>query len=189
MKKCPQGHENPDDANFCRICGIRFNDKPEIAYFHHNADYKIGDIVDLTWKVANADIVTLNGRKVSDNETTRFVIDGNTTFRLEALKGKHRIEKVIMIHPQHNPLSSDKAPDKVMYSNILHNKIMILLALMALILLFTIYCFGESIQYHFNFSYRGWQNANSFIKIIGWTMTVLCIAYWSWRFYKNHKKV
>lgn len=24
MKKCPKGHENPDNANYCRVCGYEF---------------------------------------------------------------------------------------------------------------------------------------------------------------------
>ncbi len=27
MKKCPQGHDNPDNANFCRICRYEFVEK------------------------------------------------------------------------------------------------------------------------------------------------------------------
>lgn len=36
MKKCPKGHENPDHANFCRICGHKFN--PESVDVHRNTD-------------------------------------------------------------------------------------------------------------------------------------------------------
>lgn len=32
MKNCPNNHSNPDNAQFCRICGHRFEDTPSLPF-------------------------------------------------------------------------------------------------------------------------------------------------------------
>lgn len=41
MKKCHQGHENPDNAMFCRICGLKIEDETHIPFFMAHPEYHL----------------------------------------------------------------------------------------------------------------------------------------------------
>ena len=98
-KKCSKCNtENPLHAKYCRRCGKRFDEEPEIADFRLNAVCRVGDVVDFSWNVVNADKVTLNGMVVTGKTHIPVTIKGDEDFKLVARKGKIKIEKTITVH-------------------------------------------------------------------------------------------
>lgn len=44
MKKCPNNHSNPDKAQFCRICGHRFEDTSSLPFHVAHPEYHLRPI-------------------------------------------------------------------------------------------------------------------------------------------------
>lgn len=41
MKTCPEKHENPDDARFCRICGYKFDARDQRPFHLKHPEYHL----------------------------------------------------------------------------------------------------------------------------------------------------
>lgn len=41
MKTCPQKHENPDNAQFCRYCGYKFAEGGDVPFFMAHPEYHL----------------------------------------------------------------------------------------------------------------------------------------------------
>lgn len=41
MKKCPENHENPVEARFCRICGYKFDIKDQRPFHLRHPEYNL----------------------------------------------------------------------------------------------------------------------------------------------------
>lgn len=41
MKVCPDKHNNPDEALYCRLCGHRFEDAPSLPFHMAHPEYHL----------------------------------------------------------------------------------------------------------------------------------------------------
>lgn len=67
--------ENPQRANYCRACGSKFDNSPEIESFNYVSIPHIGDSVELTWSIKNADTAFLNGQTMPLSHRYKVVVD------------------------------------------------------------------------------------------------------------------
>ena len=79
-KKCKT--LNSSKAKFCRNCGETIDEIPEIHDFSLISSCHIGDIIKLSWKVSNADIVSINDQDVSSLRFLELEVNEPTKFRL-----------------------------------------------------------------------------------------------------------
>lgn len=169
-KKCSKCNaENPFSANYCRCCGEKFDELPEIAEFRLNAVCRVGDVVDFSWIVANVDKVTLNGMVVTGKTHVPVTIKGDEDFKLTAHKGKNKIEKTITVHPRKLQIKEGHTPPPVSSVSILQRKKWtVMIGLLASAILFTVYFYENIIPSCFNISYSGWQDLKPIIKTTCW---------------------
>ena len=164
-KKCQNCHtENPLSAKFCRHCGNKFDDEPEISDFRLNGVCKIGDVVDLSWDITNADKVTLNGVVVTGKTHCSVTIKGDDDFKLIAQKGKNKSERTITVHPQKEPKSAPVSSVSVLK----RKKWTVAIGILALAMLLLVHFHENDIPYYFNIGYSKWQDMKPIIKITCW---------------------
>lgn len=124
---------NPQEANYCRHCGTKFDSAPEILYFISNQPlYHIGDHAVLYWETSNVDRVTLNGSDVTDKKHSFFWVTGNMDFTLVATKGGYNISKTIrvLIEEDQRKVQLSRAKRKVKKRNIVLYSIITLILLL-----------------------------------------------------------
>ena len=169
-KKCSKCNtENPLQAKYCRYCGNKFDEVPEIEEFRLNAVCRVGDVVDFSWEVKNADVVTLNGIVVTGKTHIPVTIKGDEVFKLVAQKGGDKIEKAITVHPRKLQIKEGPKPAPVPSVSILQRKKWtVMIGLLASAILFTVYFYENIIPSCFNISYSGWQDLKPIIKTTCW---------------------
>ena len=169
-KKCSKCNtENPLHAKYCRCCGKKFDEVPEIADFRLNAVCRVGDVVDFSWNVANVDKVTLNGMVVTGKTHVPVTIKGDEDFKLAAHKGNIKIEKTITVHPRKLQIKEGSKPTPVPSVSILQRKKWtVMIGFLALAILLTVYFYENIIPSCFNISYSGWQDLKPIIKTTCW---------------------
>lgn len=177
-KKCSKCYtENPLYAKYCRRCGKKFDEEPEIADFRLNAIYRVGDVVDFSWNVVNADKVTLNGMVVTGKTRVPVTIKGDEDFKLVARKGKIKIEKTITVHPQKLKIQPEPKPTPVTSVSVVkRKKWTLLLGLFALTSLLIVLLNDNMIPSYLNIGYSGWQNMKLIITTLCWTILMFCIG-------------
>ena len=162
-KKCFKCNtDNPLHAKYCRHCGKRFDDWPEIADFRLNAVCRVGDVVDFSWDVAYTDIVTLNGIVVTGKAHVPVTIKGDEDFILAARKGKNKTERTITVHPQKGSRPSPASSVSVLK----RKKWTVLIGLLAMATLLVVLLNNNMIPSYFNISYSGWQNIKPIIILL-----------------------
>lgn len=182
IKKCSKCHtENPLHAKYCRVCGKKFDEEPEIVDFRLNAICRVGDVVDFSWNVVNADKVTLNGMVVTGKTHVPVTIKGDEDFKLTAHKGKNKIEKTITVHPRKLQIKEGHTTPPVSSVSILQRKKWtVTIGLLALAILLTVYFYENIIPSCFNIGYSGWQDMKPIIKTSCWIVilfTTISIIY------------
>lgn len=91
--------ENPQRANYCRACGSKFDNSPEIESFNYVSIPHIGDSVELTWSIKNADTAFLNGQTMPLSHRYKVVVDKEMFLELVATRSGKRESKKIHIVP------------------------------------------------------------------------------------------
>ena len=173
--ECLKCHtENPTHAKYCRGCGKKFDEGPEILNFQLNAVCRVGDVIDLSWDISNADKVTLNGRDVTDITSLSVTITGDEIFNLVATKDNHIVEKTINVHPQKPSYPKPYLPSFV--SALKCKKWTALIGLLALAILIIVLFDENIIPSYFNIGYSGWQNAKPIIIILCCVILTLSIG-------------
>ena len=168
---------NPHNAKYCRSCGIRFDNEPEIVDFRLNAVCRVGDVVDFSWNVVNSDKVTLNGMVVTGKTHIPVTIKGDEDFKLVARKGKKKIEKTITIHPQKMKIQPEPKPTPVTsFSVVKRKKWTVLLGFFALSALLVVLLNDNMIPSYFNIGYSGWQNMRPVIIVLCCVIIAFCIG-------------
>lgn len=149
---------------------------PEIEEFRLNAVCRVGDVVDFSWDVKNADVVTLNGMVVTGKTHIPVTIKGDEDFKLAAHKGNNKIEKTITIHPRKLQIQEGPKPTPVPSVSILQRKKWtVMIGLLALAILLIFYFYENIIPSSFNISYSGWQNMNPIIQATCWIVFLFSI--------------
>lgn len=184
--------ENPQRANYCRACGSKFDNSPEIESFNYVSIPHIGDSVELTWSIKNADTAFLNGQTMPLSHRYKVVVDKEMTLELVAAKSGKRESKRIHIVPIP---SSDKTtiPSIVTSFGTLPCLAKVLLTVLlidiapVISLLIISFC-SSWLRYTLNLSYNEWKNFSLYTNILLWIWIVLGIIWGCYKFYHYRKK-
>ena len=186
--------ENPQRANYCRACGSKFDNSPEIESFNYVSIPHIGDSVELTWSIKNADTAFLNGQTMPLSHRYKVVVDKEMTWELVATKLGERGVRRIHIVPVS---SSDKTtkpstPPLVTTSDALPNLVKILLKVLAIdifpvISLLIISCCSSWLRYTLNLSYNDWNGFRMYVNILLWIWVASGIIWGFLKFYRYKK--
>ena len=186
--------ENPQRANYCRACGSKFDNSPEIESFNYVSIPHIGDSVELTWSIKNADTAFLNGQTMPLSHRYKVVVDKEMTWELVATKLGERVVRRIHIVPVS---SSDKTtkpstPPLVTTSYALPNLVKILLKVLAIdifpvISLLIISCCSSWLRYTLNLSYNDWNGFRMYVNILLWIWVASGIIWGFLKFYRYKK--
>ena len=88
---------NPQQANYCRRCGAKFENSPEIEFFNYVSVPHVGDSIELTWSIKNADTAFLNDQTMPLNHQHKVVVDKEMTWELVVTKlGKRESKEYIL---------------------------------------------------------------------------------------------
>lgn len=175
MKNCPICKtDNPNEARFCRICGSKFADVPEIIGFCIEPVYRIGDTVYVSWNIENADTIQLNGLDVTGKNQTTITITDKTELMLVARKGT--IEKSCSINI--NPIKSIANPtidrrEDVCKSKNYGKSHLTHYTLTTIIFAFLLFWFANNtkfVHHNIHVSYNSWK----WIEPLLWSILILC---------------
>lgn len=182
---------NPDEAIFCRHCGAKLDNSPEIESFNYVSIPHVGDSIELTWSIKNADTAFLNGQTMPLSHRYKVVVDEEMTLELVATRSGKRESKRIHIVPIP---SSDKTtklstPPLVTTSDALPYLVKVLLEVLVIdifpvISLIIISCCSSWLRYTLNLSYNDWNGFRVYANIL------LCIWVASgivWGFLRFHR--
>lgn len=100
--------DNPQQANYCKYCGAKFDNSPEIDTFYYVSIPHVGDSIELSWSIKNADIAILNGQTMPLTHRHKVVVDKEMTWELVATKSGKRDSRILHIMPI---LSSNKTTE------------------------------------------------------------------------------
>ena len=186
--------ENPQRANYCRACGSKFDNSPEIESFNYVSIPHIGDSVELTWSIKNADTAFLNGQTMPLSHRYKVVVDKEIFLELVATRSGKRESKRIHIVPIP---SSDKTtkpytPPLVTTSDALPYLVKVLLEVLVVdifpvISLIIISCCSSWLRYTLNLSYNDWNGFRVYANIILWIWVALGIILGFLKFYRYKK--
>lgn len=173
MKTCPDNHQNPDNACFCRICGSKFHDIPEIKSLSFSPNSKKGEKVTLHWDVADADLVLINNGNEEypvNGDIEELLVEGPRTIVLTACKNQNKVSKSIELIPSEQ--SSDVAEGSVIkvYNKYYFTKAC-LIGIMSYVILQLCQEYSSSLNRIFKLGYRNW---NIVINITESVCYVLC---------------
>lgn len=186
--------DNPQQANYCRRCGAKFENSPEIESFNYVSIPHVGDSVELTWSIKNADTAFLNGQTMPLSHRYKVVVDKEMTLELVATKSGERESKRIHIVPIP---SSDKTTKPstlplVTTSDALPDLIKILLKVLVIdifpvISLIIISCSSSWLRYTLNLSYNDWNGFRVYANILLWIWIASGIVWGFLKFYRYKK--
>lgn len=184
--------DNPQQANYCRRCGAKFDNSPMIESFNYVSVPHIGDSIELSWSITNADSAILNGQTMPLNHRYEVVVDKEMTWELVATKSGKKESKRIHIVPI---LASDKTtiPSIVTSFGTLPCLAKVLLTVLlidiapVISLLIISFC-SSWLRYTLNLSYNEWKNFSLYTNILLWIWIVLGIIWGCYKFYHYRKK-
>lgn len=194
--KCPKCNtENPQEANYCRHCGEKFNNSPEIDSFYYVSIPHVGDSIELSWSIKNADTAILNGQTMPLTHRYKVVVDKEMTWELVATKLGKRDSRILHIVPI---LSSDKTsepftPPIVTTSDVKPYFVKVLFKVLAIdiipvISLLTIFFCSSWLRYTLNLSYNDWNVFRVYANILLW-MWAISGTIWGFLKFYRYKKI
>lgn len=196
IKQCTKCKtENPSNANYCRHCGVKLEDSPNIESFNYMSVPHVGDSIELSWSIKNADSVILNGQTMPLNHRHEVVVDKEMTWELVATKSGKKESKRIHIVPI--PVSDksiqSSAPTKITPPDTLPYLAKVLLTVLVIdiapVISLLIISFCSSwLRYTLNLSYNEWKNFSLYTNILLWIWIVLGIIWGCYKFYHYRKK-
>ena len=186
--------ENPHRANYCRACGSKFDNSPEIESFNYVSIPHIGDSVELTWSIKNADTAFLNGQTMPLSHRYKVVVDKEMFLELVATRsGKRESKKIHIVPiPSSDKTTKPSTPPLVTTSDALQNLVKILLKVLAIdifpvISLLIISCCSSWLRYTLNLSYNDWNGFRMYVNILLWIWVALGIIWGFLKFYRYKK--
>lgn len=193
--KCPKCNtENPQEANYCRHCGEKFNNSPEIDSFYYVSIPHVGDSIELSWSIKNADTAILNGQTMPLTHRYKVVVDKEMTWELVATKSGKRDSRILHIVPI---LSSDKTSEPftspiVTTSDVKPYFVKILFKVLAIdiipvISLLTIFFCSSWLRYTLNLSYNDWNVFRVYANILLWIWAISGTIWGFLKFYRYKK--
>jgi len=198
MKICPNCKvDNLQYANYCRHCGAKFGNVPEIESFDFMSNPYVGDSIELSWNVINADSVALNGLTMPLNHHYKIVVDREMTWELVATKAGKRVSKRIHIVPT-------QVSDKITYSTP-HTKkriastetmsylvkafiTVMFIDIVPLVSLLIISLGSSWLRYTLNSSYNEWNSFCLYANTLLWIWVIAGVVYGCFKFY-HYKKI
>lgn len=161
MKNCQKCKtDNPNEAKFCRNCGSKFDNVPEIVGFSIEPVCHIGDTVYVAWDVENADTVMLNGIDVTSKNHTTITITDKIGLKIIARKGSIETSRVIRVNPQISHPSSDIKLNDEECKHENTNKRFFLYALITLLCAFLLFLYTNNtdvVHHYVHTSYNNWK--------------------------------
>lgn len=196
MKQCPNCKaDNPQNANYCRRCGGKFDNSPEIEFFNYVSVPHVGDSIELSWSIKNADSVILNGQTMPLNHRHEVIVDKEMAWELVATKSGKKESKRIHIVPIP---ASDKniqfsASPKITPSVTLPYFAKVLLVVLFIdivpvISLLIIFFCSSWLRYTLNLSYNNWNTFSLYANVLLWIWIILGIICGLYKFY-HYKKI
>lgn len=183
--------DNPQHANYCRMCGAKLNDMPEIMDFHYSATPHKGDTIELSWHINNADSVVLNDQNMPLSHQYKVIVDKEETWELVAKKGSSRISKKIHIVPvccnERTFVSPSNQPIKPTVSLRNNLFVMCLLVLLPICVLLIINIGSSWVRYNLNLSYNDWNNVNLYTNVVSWGWLIFGICFSLYMFHHKNK--
>lgn len=186
--------DNPQQANYCRRCGAEFENSPEIESFNYVSVPHVGDSVELTWSIKNADTAFLNGQTMPLSHRYKVVVDKEMTLELVATKSGERASKRIHIVPipSSDKTTKPSTPPLVTTSDALPDLIKILLKVLVIdifpvISLIIISCSSSWLRYTLNLSYNDWNGFRVYANILLWIWIASGIVWGFLKFYRYKK--
>lgn len=195
MKQCQKCNaDNPQQANYCRRCGAKFENSPEIEFFNYVSDPHVGDSIELTWSIKNADTAFLNGQTMPLSHRYKVVVDKEMTLELVATRSGERESKRIHIVPipSSDKTTKPSTPPLVTTSDALPDLIKILLKVLVIdifpvISLIIISCSSSWLRYTLNLSYNDWNGFRVYANILLWIWVASGIVWGFFKFYRYKK--
>lgn len=173
---------------------MKFDSSPEIESFNYVSVPHIGDSIELTWSIKNADTAFLNGQTMPLSHRYKVVVDKEMTLELVATKLGNRESKRIHIVPIP---SSDKTtkpytPPLVTTSDALSYLVKVLLEVLVVdifpvISLIIISCCSSWLRYTLNLSYNDWNGFRVYANILLWIWIASGIVWGFLKFYRYKK--
>lgn len=186
--------DNPQQANYCRRCGAKLDNSPEIEFFNFVSVPHAGDSIELSWSIKNADTAFLNGQTMPLSHRYKVVVDKEMTLELVATRSGERESKRIHIVPIP---SSDKTtkpytPPLVTTSDALPYLVKVLLEVLVVdifpvISLIIISCCSSWLRYTLNLSYNDWNGFRVYANILLWIWVTSGIVWGFLKFYRYKK--
>ena len=186
--------DNPQQANYCCRCGAKFENSPEIVSFNYVSIPHVGDTVELSWSIKNADSAFLNGQAMPLNHQYKVVVDKEMTWVLVATKSGKRESRIIHIVPI---LSSEKTtkpftPPLVTTYETLPCLVKVLIGVLIIdiipmISLLIISCCSSWLRYTLDLSYNDWNDFRVYANIVLWIWVALGIIWGFLKFYRYKK--
>ena len=186
--------ENPQRANYCRACGSKFDNSPEIESFNYVSIPHIGDSVELTWSIKNADTAFLNGQTMPLSHRYKVVVDKEMFLELVATRsGKRESKKIHIVPiPSSDKTTKPSTPPVVTTCETLPCLVKVLLGVLIIdiipmISLLIISCYSSWLRYTLNLSYNDWNGFRVYANIILWIWVALGIVWGFLKFYRSKK--
>lgn len=186
--------DNPQQANYCRRCGAKFANSPEIESFNYVSVPHVGDSVELTWSIKNADTAFLNGQTMPLSHRYKVVVDKEMTLELVATKSGERETKRIHIVPipSSDKTTKPSTPPTVTTSNTLPYLVKVLIKVLVIdilpvISLIIISCCSSWLRYTLNLSYNDWNGFRVYANILLWIWVASGIVWGFLKFYRYKK--
>ena len=186
--------DNPQQANYCRRCGAKFENSPEIESFNYVSIPHIGDSVELTWRIKNADTAFLNGQTMPLSHRYKVVVDKEMFLELVATRlGKRESKRIHIVPiPSSDKTTKPYTPPLVTTSDALPYLVKVLLEVLVIdifpvISLIIISCCSSWLRYTLNLSYNDWNDFRVYANILLWIWVVLGIVWGFFKFYRYKK--
>ena len=186
--------DNPQQANYCRRCGAKFANSPEIEYFNYVSVTHVGESVELTWSIKNADTAFLNGQTMPLSHRYKVVVDKEMTLELVAAKsGKRETKRIHIVPiPSSDKTTKPSTPPTVTTSNTLPYLVKVLIKVLVVdilpvISLIIISCCSSWLRYTLNLSYNDWNGFLVYANILLWIWVASGIVWGFLKFYRYKK--
>ena len=186
--------DNPQQANYCRRCGAKLDNSPEIEFFNFVSVPHAGDSIELSWSIKNADTAFLNGQTMPLSHRYKVVVDKEMTLELVATRSGERESKRIHIVPipSSDKTTKPSTPPLVTTSDALPYLVKVLLKVLVIdifpvILLIIISCCSSWLRYTLNLSYNDWNGFRVYANILLWIWVTSGIVWGFLKFYRYKK--
>lgn len=171
---------NPLHANYCRCCGEKFENVPQVETANFISNSSVGDTLELFWNVINADTVLLNGQAMPLVYRYKIDINDERNWELIVLKADKKVTNNIHILPN---------KDNNFMSHILKNTrkksrdlkkacfTFILIDFFPLISLLILFFCSSWLRYIINLSYKDWNNFILYVNVLLFIWIAIGIVY------------